>query len=216
MKVFYENSYSMELVVMDFMKENVSIWGANVPLTVAFNKFKDMMAEIKGLFEIVMYNILGAAAAKKQKREFMTEGFLFLKNAVIPYANEVGDAELKALFKFSKWKLNKFRDTEVVEKMRGYRSKALTLVSELSEFGIDAAWLDGFAVLIDNYESYISKPRIAITERKSANAMLVAKIKESKLLLKGQVDLMVYNYGEEEPAFVEGYKNARIIVDYPG
>ena len=86
----------------------------------------------------------------------------------------------------------------------------------MAPYGIDAAWLADLQTYIDNYDGYVTKPRTAITERKTANTQVIEKIKAGRDILTGQLDYMAESYSTTAPAFAEGYKNARIVVDLAG
>jgi hypothetical protein len=216
MKAFYENSLSMLLAIQDFLKEYETLWSGSVPFVNAFNRFKNFVGEVQALMVIVEINRKGFAKAKEQKKMTMIKKFLYLRNAVIPYGNVAGDVELVSFFNSSEWEVENLRDTMLVEKMRGFHSRAQEVLAELAAYNIDGAWLSGFVVFIDDYEEYITKPRLGIAERKTANAMLIGKIKDAKRVLKNEIDYLAENYEEAEPLFTGGYRNARIIVDYGG
>lgn len=216
MKAFYENSFTMLRVVLDYLTGNTTVWTASVPFTNAYNALSGIVSEIQALIQIIEIDRLGLAKAKEQKRNLIVEMGLFLRNAVIPYASSINDIELKSFFDFSESEFKKLRDTVIVEKLKGLHDKAVTLGVVLAPYGINAAWLASFSTFLEDYDGYIAKPRLGIAERKTANAMVVTKIKDGKEILKGQLDYLVDNYESANPTFVGGYKNARIIIDLAG
>lgn len=216
MKAFYENSFTMLRVVLDFLTGNTTVWTASAPFTNAYNALRALISEIQALIQIIEIDRLGLAKAKEQKKNLIVEMGIFLRNAVIPYASSINDLELKSFFDFSESEFKKLRDTIIVEKLKGFHDRAVTLGAAIAPYGIDAAWLASFLTFLADYDGYISKPRLGIAERKTANAMVIEKIRDAKEILKGQLDYLVGNYESANPTFVEGYKNARIIIDLAG
>lgn len=216
MKAFYENSFTMLRVVSDYLFGYTTVWTTSVPFTAAYNALKGVISEIQALIQIIEIDRLGLAKAKEQKRNIIVEMGIFLRNAVIPYANSIHDVELKSFFNFSESEFKKLRDTIIVEKLKGFHDKAVSLGVVLAPYGIDVAWLASFSTFLADYDGYIPKPRLGIAERKTANAMVITKIREAKEILKGQLDYLVGNYATVNPTFVEGYTNARIIIDLAG
>jgi len=216
MKAYWENVFTMLLTVFDLLTENNTIWTLNVPFKKAYDAFKLLISEIQALLVIIEYDRLGLAKAKKQKEDLLIVQALALRNAVLPYANAENDEELKAYFNVSESKLKAMRDTELEPKIRGLHDKANAILLELAPYGIDAPFLAKLITFVDDYKANLTKPRLGITERKSANAQVVEKIKAARNILKGQLDFMVTSYADAQPAFAEGYKNARIIIDLAG
>ena len=213
---YYENVFSMLRTVQDFLKENTAIWTASVPFTTAYNTYTALIAEIQALIQIIELDRKGITEAKAQKEGLMIGKAIFLRNAAIPYANSINDVELSTFFDVSESKLEKLRDTILVEKAQGFHDKGVTIAAGLVPYGIDAAWLADFQAYIDNYDGYVTKPRTAIAERKTANTQVMEKIKAGRDVLTGQIDYLVENYKTTFPAFAEGYKNARIVIDLAG
>jgi len=216
MKAYYENVFSMMRAVQDFLAENISVWTASAPFTTAYNAYIAIIAEIQALIVIIELDRKGITEAKAQKEKLMIEKAIFLRNAAIPYANSINDVELRAFFDISESELDNFRDTILVEKAQGFHDKGVTIVAGLGAYGIDALWLADLQTFIDDYDGYVTKPRTAISERKTANTQVIEKIKAGRDMLTGQLDYLVENYTTTDPAFAEGYKNARIVVDRAG
>lgn len=216
MKAYYENVFSMMRAVQDFLAENIAIWTASVPFTDAYNAYIAIIAEIQALITIIELDRKGIAEAKAQKEKLMIGKAIFLRNAAIPYANSINDIELRAFFDISESELDNLRDTILVEKAQGFHDKGVTIVAGLGVYGIDAIWLADLQMFIDDYDGYVTKPRTAISERKTANAQVIEKIKAGRDILTGQIDYLVENYTTTDPAFAEGYNNVRIVVDHAG
>ena len=216
MKAYFENVFTMLRAVQDFLAGNILIWTASVPFTDAVNAYNAIIAEIQALIQLIALDRKGITEAKAQKEGLMIGKAIFLRNAAIPYANSISDVELRAFFDMSESELEDLRDTTLVEKAQGFHDKGVTIVVGLAPYGIDAAWLADFQMFIDNYDGYVTKPRTAISERKTANTQVIEKIKAGRDILTGQIDYLVENYTTTEPAFAEGYTNVRIVIDLAG
>lgn len=216
MKAYFENIFSMLRAVQDFLRANIAIWGGSAPLTAAFLQYETIIAEIRALLEIILINLKGLAIAKGDKEKTLVGKSIYLRNAAIPYANSINDPDLKAYFDISETELAELRDTYLVEKTQGFHSRAVTEIVGLATYGIDAPWLASYQIFIDDYDTSVTKPRTAISGRKTANAHAVQKIKDAKNILTEQIDYMVGNYSTTHPAFSDGYTNVRIVVDLSG
>ena len=216
MNSYFENVFTMLRTVQDFLAENIAVWTASVPFTDAYNAYIAIIAEIQALIAIIELDRKGITEAKKQKEQIMIGKAIDLRNAAIPYANSISDVELRSFFDVSETELDRLRDTILVEKAQGFHDRAVTIVLGLAPYGIDAAWLADLQMYIDNYDGYVTKPRTAITERKTANTQVIEKIKAGRDILTGQLDYLSESFSATVPAFSEGYKNARIIVDLAG
>ncbi len=85
----------------------------------------------------------------------------------------------------------------------------------LADYGITAAQLLALNNLINAYAQLVSAPRNATSQRKAYVAALKADFKAADIILKEQMDKLVYRLKATYPNFYATYKNNRKIINGP-
>lgn len=121
--------------------------------------------------------------------------------------------ELQSAMDFSRSKLEKSRDTVLIEMLQGIHDKAIDLLEELGDYNITRDELETFQEDITELQNVTVAPRTAIVERKDAGEQISETIHQVDTILSERLDKLMERYREANPDFYRQYHDARMIID---
>ncbi len=208
-----EDRFTMFYAVQTAVDTHSGAWSGLVPYANAVLAFKEKIVQIEAEVEVQGKGLDGYAQDKAGKKEKMVRKALAVANQVFAYAEDKGDAVLKAKMDVSYSDLTAPRDAVIAQKCQGIHDEANAVIADIADYGIVAADLTELQALIDAYEGVISAPRVAITVRKGATEAIEALIKDGTTILTNRMDKLMSEFKDSKPDFYQEYFDARIVVN---
>jgi hypothetical protein len=205
--------YSMYLAVFLVVNANILIWTTLVAFATAFNKFKLKIIDIEDANERATKGIKGYAKDKKNKRKTMKDLAMRIKGAVQAYATANGNTILFETVNFSASKIMSAKASLALSRAQVIYEAANANVASLLTYGITPIDVADFLAAISDFETAISAPKEAISQRFVANQELKTFILEADEILKAEMDLLMENFKESAPTFYAEYFENRKITD---
>ncbi len=129
------------------------------------------------------------------------------------YADATGDRELFASVDYTRTSFTGGREIDAANLAEGVLAIGTEKLEVLGDYGVDQAQLDELDDTIEGFSNAIGKPRAKISERKTVTDSLPDLFAKADKHLE-QMDRLTKQLEVSFAEFVQGYRNARIIVDY--
>ncbi|MEO6884220.1 MAG: hypothetical protein ABI199_09370 [Bacteroidia bacterium] len=208
-----ENKLSMYYAVQEVCHAHQTVWGNLAAFTNTFTAFETNVTGIEGLLQVQKTSIKGITADKEAaKTEMMNQG-LKMAHALYAFASNTNNLILKGKMEFSRGKLQRVRDSIILQHCRTIKDEAQANIASLTDYGITAAVLTDFQTKIVKSALVIASPRSAIVERKGAGNELNKLMHSNDVLLKDQLDKLAESFRTANAEFYQLYQDARAIVD---
>ena len=205
------DQYDMLLSVENHFEDNSAKWNTNVPLTNAKTDFSARLTELATQVALQLENPTGATAEKAAARE-MLEGMAFrISAAVRGYAAQATLKDLYRRVDFSKTDLVRFRDAELVGVVSNLAEDAQSVVTELADFGVDAAAIEALQTAKTTFGALMKNPTEAIAKRKAATDKIATLLPPLMDFLTTRMDNLMVAISAAQPEFVDIYHNVRAI-----
>lgn len=215
MNARHEVKLTMYRTVEQHCDANPSIIAAVAAFMTAYNAFKAVIAEIIGTEQLVGTNLSGITAGKGNSKKTLAQTTAEIAGIVYAYASATKNETLKQEVNFSFSTLKRTRDEQLAPRCQLIHDRAVANKAALADYGITDAKTAALQTAIDTYSGETTKPRTAVSNRKTQNANLNAKFRAADAILKDQMDKLIANFAATDPDFVKTYENARIIIDAP-
>lgn len=206
---------NMYRTTVKHLDENDAITAASPAFQTAVNKLKATNTAIAGTAQQKSGALTGIAADKSNAKQTLCQIASTIAGAVSAYASANRSETLKQEMNLPVSTLARSRDEALAPRCQMIHDRADENKDALADYGISRTQLSNLQTAIDNYSAETTKPRTAVTQRKTANVNLAALFKENDDILKNQLDKLVELYRPDHPDFVQTYESARIIVDPP-
>ena len=164
--------------------------------------------------QVLLTGTKGVTNATKLNRELMTNFAVKLANAIYAHANAIGDEQLKIRVIHIPSQLKRLRKDAIADACDLIANVAQSLLSELAPYGIVITDITNLQTSILTYVSSSASPRNVIVNKKVAGNQVNIIVDDlENNILKTQMDPIVRTLSNSNPMFVEGYFNARSVVD---
>lgn len=211
-----ERKLSMYEVVFHLLSStNASIISQMPQMSIAITLLGSKIAQINDFVGEQITNRTGTAATKEQIRLNLIEKTEIIARKVEAYAVNADNTELAKKVKYTFTGLEKMADNIIVATATLIHDTALERITDLAPYNIDNNNLVEMKSIIDDFYSYLPKPRTGIIEKKEATAELRKLFSETDHLLNKKIDILVGIVKSDEPHFYNNYSNSRILID-PG
>lgn len=198
MNDYFENKESMYIAVEKVMTDNEPRW-AGVPKMVSIvNTFRGRLASINSLREIQEENLKGITQDKEARKNIMANLALRIAGAMVAYADETNNNELKKNIGYTLTELIKPRDTTGKSRCQKIYNKAVPLAPILADYGIHDTDISALQGAITAYGLIIEKPRTAKSMSKAAGKEMKGMFKDTDGLLKNKMDKLMLQYKKIE------------------
>lgn len=157
--------------------------------------------------------ISGLALDKTQVKVNLVTMGADIAALVYTYAVEVNDVLLMTEINYSASKLRSTKDDQLPIRLKNIHDRAVSNLTALEGYGINAPLLATFSDLIETYKEKVPNPRRGISTKKSVKANMVVLFQEADAILKLQLDKRVVALKTQYPDFVANYKSNRILID---
>ena len=183
-----ENRLSMFYVVKSTLEENAAIWSGTPAIVTAKAEYDGNVKSLEDALELQLRDIRGHAVDKRNAE-----------------AMNIVPSELR-----------RYRDSVVAQRCQDVHDLANGVLASLADYGVDAAKLTAFQARINAYLTENTAPRLAITARKNATAVIEELVEETLTMLNRRMDPLMQGFANTHPEFHRQYTDARIIVDLGG
>ena len=207
-----ENKLTMYRVLVAYLWKHIEIWQILPAFSEIANKIKSNIVEIGNLNQIQSQNNSGIVIHKRNIETNLIDAVLKVAKALIAYATINKNSELLAQVKVTKTTFERLRDELIASKALDIHSIAVTLTEELSSLLINPDDIAAIPTLATSYNEILPTHRDAEILRKNATADMKAKFKEQDAHI-ADLDAIVPIFETDHRSFVQGYWNARIIID---
>lgn len=155
----------------------------------------------------------GKTAVKKLMKTELVGHDINLVRALIAYARNNNLVELYEEVSYTESKLNRLSGTNLLSVSHFIYEKARDAVGELAEYDVTQATVDAQKAAMDNFSKALTGPRDNIVLKKNATLALKAEFKDGRGLIV-KLDDLADTLMTKDPDAYNGYKNARVIVNY--
>src|ERR1051326_4851813 len=190
----HENRFSMFLTVKEVLEENISHLSEVRKLAEAFTSFSGKVSSIQNLAAEQKENLKGITQDKQHARVNMANLALKIAGAVIAYADDNNNNELKRNVDFSLSELIYGRDTLSKSRCMKILAKATANILVLSDYGITPADLGALEGSIATYSLLLGKPRTAKSIAKAAGAQMLIAFDDADRILKQKIDKLMLHF----------------------
>ncbi len=211
-----ENRLSMFYVVKSTLEENNAVWSGTPAIVAAKAEYDANVKALEDALEVQLRDIRGHAVDKRNAEEVMIAETLDVAGKVMAYATAIGDEALAEAMNIVPSELRRYRDSVVAQRCQDVHDSANAVLASLADYGVDAAKLTAFQALIDAYLAENTAPRLAITTRKNATAVIEELVEGTLTMLNRRMDPLMQGFAITDPEYHRQYTDARIIVDLGG
>lgn len=157
--------------------------------------------------------VKGTTAQKGNAEDTLVQTCLTVAGSLYAYAFEQKNTGLMEKSSLNKNMLYKAHGNQTLSIAKNIAKEVAALAGELADFGITAADREALDEAIASYEALIVSPRAAINERKQHTGNLAQQIAAADSVLYDKLDKLVVRFKTANPAFYDGFKNARNLND---
>lgn len=212
MKKSISSRINMYVVTLDTCKQHEGEWAGIPKMVSAVNDLENAMAQLNALVNSHETLTVGVGNAKANKLVALYDVLEEVHGAFRMLADELGDDLLKELHTFAPSSLRRLKIVELKSHIARVIDALLESGSQLEPFGIDSNRLGTIFQLLEESALIISKPRMAIVERKSITQAMNIKANAIDKILKERIDILVRLMKPSLPDFFNQYFAARKIV----
>ncbi len=207
---------NMIQVVIQYCELNVAATAAIIAFALTLAAIKAKQLLINQLNQLTLPGTTGVTADTKLVRQALIDIALQLSAAVSAYANSVSNNTLLQEVNYTESELKRLKKDDLDDACQSIHDGALSNILVAADFGYDAADVTALATALLVYRNAQQNPRQTEIAIKSANSQIKTAITFTvNSLLKGQLDKMAKTLKKTNPNFLEGYTNARQIVNLP-
>lgn len=202
----------MYVVTLDTCKQHEGEWAGIPKMVSAVNDLENRLNELNAIVSSHEVVTVGVGSTKTLKLKALFSALEEVHGAFRMLADELGDNTLKVNHTIQPSALRKMNTAKLQSHIARTADALIESGALLEPFGIDSARLGSILQVIDECVNIISKPRIAIVERKSLTAGMSAKVDAIDKILKERIDILVRLMKPSLPDFFNQYFAARKIV----
>ena len=202
--------------VSAYMATNNSIWGSVPAITATVAEVNANIAKINDKMGRQQTPTTGATDEKTQVRGDFEDQILLIADQLSSLADKNKDKNLGAQVDLNISTLDKLSDDELEETGRRISALATANLGALAAYGIVQADLAALDALVTKFHGVKAAPRTVIAGRKGETDTIPDLIRDTKSLLRNQLDKQMTRFKKLQPEFFAGYRAARVIVDRGG
>ncbi len=202
----------MGMTVKDFLMQNTSITDNIHQFTPLIGLLNDTINQIDVAAEVQTTNKTGIAKSKVQLKNNLIAAAFETGSRICSFALINNDMALFNEVNIKDFEMKRCSGAMLVEWVQLIYDRAEANKSALIPYGINDTVLTNLRDAINNYVSFIPKPRLGIAERRQATLQLKLLFETLTETLQ-KLDFFVYSLKYSEANFFNGYKSCRKIVD---
>lgn len=203
----------MYLLVKTLLNTFNAVWAGIPGFVLAAGEFFAKIGEIDDAVQVQETSVKGFTQNKKKAKGKMAGKALKIAGALKKYAADIEDSALFEAVNFTESELLYTTDTLVRERCLLIQTKAMLHAVDLVPEGITAADLTELSTLIVAYETIIGSPSQIKANKKEATANLKVFIKQTDLILKQKIDMLMLQFKDSNSSFYDKYVIDRKVID---
>lgn len=207
--------FNMYRAVEYSCEQNAAVIAAAPAFETAFLEFKAKIVEISQTTQQKSKSLTGVRRDKIKLKQTVCNKADEIARLLYVYAVNSKNYQLKAEMDVSAYKLMRLNEIVLGSRCQHVYNRAAQNLANLSDYGITSQSLNELQTAIENYENSVSKPRLAISIRKTLVSNLRQLFKEADEILRERMDKLIVVFKAQNPDFVRTYKFSRTIVDEP-
>lgn len=204
------NAYSLALA---HLKQHEAIIKEIPGLERAYKMAKSTLEAIEAADRLRQQKQKAVTAGKQQFVEEIAHQALTIASAIVNYATEKKDEELKKAMSFNHSELMYVPVIELGAKVANILSAARPLEAALADFGITPELLSNFAAQAEQFPLKSSQPRSVKAIRKEAGQQIRDGLNQVKEQLDQQIDGLMLQFKFSQPEFYNQYLVKRSLVN---
>lgn len=212
---------NLETNRVNMINSSIAFCDANPTATSGITNFAIALAAVKakmllinGYNQIGSGNTKGVTADTNNIRGAMSDLAMKCASGTMAYANATNNNTLKEQVSYSRRELDKFKKEDIDDVCQGIHDAADANIANITGYGVSATDVSDLQAAINLYRAASQNPRLTKVTQSQAKKQAAKMVGEViKDLLKGQMDVMVNTLKLTNASFVEGYYQAREIID---
>jgi len=206
-----ESRLSMYIGFKEFQTPYSAITNLLPNYTTNSTVFTNTIPQIQAISEQQRIDKSGLTDNKNQLKEVLIVNVADYSRKLGVYAKFTNNMVLAKEIKFTEGKLRMSSDTAIRDIAQIVYNKAQAVLASLPSYGITAATQTTLINAIAAYNTSIGKPIAGRTERKQVTKQIANLFNTAETAL-ANMDAAVEIIRLSQPAFYEGYKNARKVI----
>ncbi|MEI6822161.1 MAG: hypothetical protein WCL51_09500 [Bacteroidota bacterium] len=170
-------------------------------------RYKIIIVEVDGIIRGQIKDIKGYAAQKLEIRNDAIEQALVMVGLVYVYAMEIKDAILASEMKLNKSDLD-LKDDLCIAKLKNLDEVFNENKDELLDYGMTPEMIVEYTGYVEDLETCLENPAIAIGIRHSETLKLVVKLEAAELELSGTIENLMKPFKKINPDFFNEFESA--------
>ncbi len=210
------NSLNMANTVTAFLDKNNSIFSTNTKINTLLAAIKVTILSLIQTAAAQGTNTTGATASKQQLKQLAADKALHVAGGLQSYYEDINDLTLAGEYHFTDSDFTHGAIAEIIIKMQSVHDKAASITTATSTpllpFLVTAADISDLQTAISNLTNAVPLKKVMQASTTAATAILPGQF----AIMRGQLDKMdtlISNYKMSQPSFVQGYFNARKIIN---
>ncbi len=212
-----ENFMTMVSTTLGLLDANNTKWNAKPPIAAIVTDITNAAAAISGARQGAGAAVSKGTTMDKDVAEANSIDLVVkLAGFAMAYARKTGSNELREQMKAVKRsRLERVSDDALPDVLGDVHTRLVALGTPAVSYGVTTARLTALYTAIETYRNLMDAPRTVIVTRKGINSTVPAQLKHIREEL-ADLDLLMEDFADSDPAFLTDYKNARIIIDRGG
>ncbi len=225
MKTKQSAKLKMQQVVLDVLNENKEVWMVVPQLQNVMEIFSENINVIVELKSEQGKDIKPLLKFKLDKRNKLIDSSLPALNVLLAYGHDIKDKDLLKKLNFSRNKLTKSKDLDLIENCKliyktahKYYMKSLETKESVEDntidffgYGLNDEMLEEIEMADKAFIESLSVLKVAIRNRTLVNQQITSKMKENDKLLRNKIDLLISIFQTSNPELLKKYTESRII-----
>lgn len=225
MKTKQSAKLKMQQVVLDVMNENKEVWMVVPQLQNVMEVFSENVKSVDKLKAEKGKEIKPLSEYKLKKRKELIDLSLPALNVLLAFGHDVKDKELLKKLNFSRNKLTKSKDLDLIEKCKliyktahKFYMKSLDTKEAEHEnaidifgYGLNEQMLEDMEIAEKAFIESLSGLKVAIKNKTLVSQQITSKLKENDKLLRYKIDLIISIFESSNHEFLKKYAESRII-----
>jgi hypothetical protein len=215
----------MHQAVLDVMNGSEEIWGVVPQLKTVMEVFSENVKAINGLIAEKEENIKTLLDNKPEKRKELIDVTLPVLNVLLAYGHDTKDKKLLKKLNFSRNKLAKSKDLELIENckfiyktarkfyMKSQEAKETEAenTNDILSYGLNDKMLEEIKTAEKAFIESFSGFKAGLKNTDLVDKQITSKLKANDKLLQNKIDLLISIFEKSNPEFFHKYSESRII-----
>lgn len=195
------------------MEDNKSDWQPISGFVSAVDDLDGFIEDVEATRLVQEGDITGVTKNKGEVEASLVKKAINISGAIQAYAIDQDNVQLRQRVTVTKSDLEKLRDTILRDQCLIILKEAQKIGASLNDYGVSAGEVSDFETVIEDFRAILAKPRVAITNRKTATEDLAKHLASCTSVYKDRIDKLMLNFEDSHTHFFENYRNARAIAD---